>query len=241
MNAKVYICCMDANKKMPDIILTGDGSHSLYNAELNETYHSRHGALRESRYVFITQGLDLVDPFTDPIRVLEVGFGTGMNAVLAANFATERQRHVEFTTLETLPLDASITDQINVEGTIGENNCALFNALHAAPWEELSVITPFFSIHKRETSLQAATLEYQHYDIIFYDAFGPQAQPEMWDKILFEKLYSCLKPEGLFVTYCAKGQVRRDLQDVGFSMTRLPGPPGKREMLRGIKFQVSSL
>ncbi|MFZ4786380.1 MAG: tRNA (5-methylaminomethyl-2-thiouridine)(34)-methyltransferase MnmD [Flavobacteriales bacterium] len=229
---------MDANKKMPDIILTGDGSHSLYNEELNETYHSRHGALRESRYVFIDQGLALVDPFTDPIRILEVGFGTGMNAVLTANFASEHHRHIQFSTLETLPLDTSITDQINVAKTIGENNSELFKALHAAPWEQLTSIEPYFSIHKRETSLQNAELEAAYYDIIFYDAFGPQAQPEMWTRELFEKLYASLKPEGIFVTYCAKGQVRRDLQDIGFSMTRLPGPPGKREMLRGLKAEV---
>jgi len=224
---------MDAKKIMPQIITTGDGSHSLYNPELDETYHSRHGALQESRYVFIQQGLDLIDPLQQPIRILEVGFGTGLNAVLANEYGEKYNRKIEFTTLETFPLDSTVTEAINVEDTVGEGNRAFFSLLHSAEWNKAATLNDTFILEKLITTVQEWSLRADYFDVIFYDAFGPRAQPEMWTLEIFQKLYNSIRKGGIFVTYCAKGQVRRDLTTVGFNTARLPGPPGKREMLRG--------
>jgi tRNA U34 5-methylaminomethyl-2-thiouridine-forming methyltransferase MnmC len=224
---------MDAKKIMPQIITTGDGSHSLYNSELDETYHSRHGALQESRYVFIQQGLDLIDPLQQPIRILEVGFGTGLNAVLANEYGEKYNRKIEFTTLETFPLDSAVTEAINVEDTVGAGNSAFFSQLHLAECNSAIKINDTFIIEKLNTTVQDWPVRADYFDVIFYDAFGPRAQPEMWTLEIFQKLYNSMRKGGIFVTYCAKGQVRRDLTTVGFHTSRLPGPPGKREMLRG--------
>lgn len=226
---------MDTKKIMPQIITTGDGSHSLYNPELDETYHSRHGALQESRYVFIQQGLDLVDPLQQPIRILEVGFGTGLNAVLANEYGEKYNRKIEFTTLETFPLSNEVTEAINVEDTVGQGNMTFFTQLHSAEWNKPIEISDIFTLEKLNITVQEWPVRAAYYDVIFYDAFGPRAQPEMWTLEIFQKLYNSMRNRGIFVTYCAKGQVRRDLTTAGFHTSRLPGPPGKREMLRGEK------
>jgi tRNA U34 5-methylaminomethyl-2-thiouridine-forming methyltransferase MnmC len=226
---------MDSKKIMPQIITTSDGSHSLYNPELDETYHSRHGALQESRYVFIQQGLDLIDPLLKTIRILEIGFGTGLNAVLANEYGVKYNRQIEFTSLETFPLNKEVTDAINVEETVGKGNSDFFIQLHAAEWNIPVKINDTFSVEKLNTSVQEWPLRSDYFDIIFYDAFGPRAQPEMWTLEIFQKLYESMRTRGIFVTYCAKGQVRRDLTTAGFHTSRLPGPPGKREMLRAEK------
>ena len=222
---------MDATNLQPEIITTADGSHSLYNSTIDETYHSRHGALQESQYVFIEQGLKQMSGTT--LRIFEVGFGTGLNALLTAIYARERKIKITYHSLETLPLDLSLMETIAVDTTIGEGNQKLFLSLHEAAWNEEVVIHDFFILKKIKSSLQDFDGELSRYDLIYYDAFGPRAQPEMWEVALFNKIASFTNENGVFVTYCAKGQVRRDLTAAGFDMTRLPGPPGKREMMRG--------
>lgn len=223
---------MNKHTIQPEIITTADGSHSLYLSSLDETYHSRHGALQESQYVFIQQGLEKIVSDRPVIHVLEVGFGTGLNALLTASFAQAHQREIHFHSLETFPLEAALMADYGDEKTLGGHSVEVFKKLHDVSWDKMEKVTEFFHLKKEEVSVQNAVLE-QKYDIVYYDAFGPRAQPDMWTLEIFDKLYKCLVPGGMLVTYCAKGQVRRDMQSVGFKMERLPGPPGKREMMRG--------
>ena len=165
-------------------------------------------------------------------RLLEVGFGTGLNALLAMRWAEEHQVHVHFTTLETNALSIELAEQLNYASS--EQERSDFLNMHAAPWNQDVVITPHFTLHKALREVQSEVSDSQ-YDVIFFDAFGPPTQPEMWTADIFRRMFSALKPGGILVTYCAKGQVRRDMQSVGFTVERLPGPPGKREMLRATK------
>ena len=213
------------------LIETSDGSHSLFVRSLNETYHSRHGAVQESQWVFIKQGLDHLQE-SKKTRIHEVGFGTGLNALLAMRWAEEHRVHVHFTTLETNVLSLELAGQLNYASS--EQECSVFLSTHAAPWNQDIVITPHFTLHKALREVQSEVSE-ASYDVIFFDAFGPPTQPEMWTPAIFQRMFNALKPGGILVTYCAKGQVRRDMQSVGFTVERLPGPPGKREMLRATK------
>ncbi len=224
---------MSESNIQPEIIITADGSHSLYNKELDETYHSRHGALQESKYVFIENGLKQVQTF--PLNLFEVGFGTGLNALLSSIYARESKVRIIYHALETLPLEPALMESFGVPQTIGESNLDLFLAIHRADWNREVEISDFFTLKKIKSSLQNYDPKGSSYDLIYYDAFGPRAQPSMWEAPLFHKIASMTKTDGLFVTYCAKGQVRRDLISAGFNMQRMPGPPGKREMMTGRK------
>jgi tRNA U34 5-methylaminomethyl-2-thiouridine-forming methyltransferase MnmC len=242
------------------IIETSDGSHSLFVPALNETYHSRHGAMQESQWVFIKNGLasafDSARASKEPriheagfgntevklqedqgpersrVRIHEVGFGTGLNALLAMRWAEEHQVNVHFTTLETNVLSPELAAQLNYASSEPERSD--FLKMHTCAWNEDVAVTSYFTLHKAQRRVQDEQAE-SEYDVVFYDAFGPPTQPEMWTLSIFQRMYSALKPGGIFVTYCAKGQVRRDLQAAGFTVERLPGPPGKREMLRATK------
>ena len=227
---------MDATNLQPEIITTADGSHSLYISGIDETYHSRHGALQESKYVFIEQGLKHVEG--EMIRLLEVGFGTGLNALLTAIYARENKTKIVYHSLETLPLQMELMQSFAADSTIGEGNRDLFLSLHDAAWNQEVVIHDFFTLKKIQSGLQDFDAGSNRYDLIYYDAFGPRAQPDMWEAKLFNKIASFTNENGVFVTYCAKGQVRRDLIAAGFNMTRLPGPPGKREMMRGRRQEI---
>lgn len=226
---------MNDHNNSPEIIITGDGSHSLYLAELDETYHSRHGAAQESQYVFIDKGLAAYESKDRSIKILEVGFGTGLNALLTWDYAKQNQVEVEFHTLETHPLDEDLMKRYAEGLGWTEFRWNQFLALHSSEWNVMSALDDYFSLKKYHTSIQEFAGDENSFDLVYYDAFGPRAQPEMWDKLIFLHLFRLLRNNGLFVTYCAKGQVRRDLAEVGFQMERLPGPPGKREMLRGQK------
>ena len=222
------------------VIITEDGSPSLFHSGLNETYHSRHGALQESQYVFIEKGLKQASTFHASLNVLEVGFGTGLNAWLTMSFAQEHQRNIHFTTLETAPLGEEIFSKLHFSNTYSKHSGDDFSRLHFALWDEAVPITTFFIIEKRKMAIQLFEST-KKFDVIYYDAFGPPAQPEMWTPEIFAKLFSMMNDGGIFVTYCAKGQVRRDLEACGFITERLPGPPGKREMLRATVPQFSSI
>jgi tRNA U34 5-methylaminomethyl-2-thiouridine-forming methyltransferase MnmC len=234
------------------IIETSDGSHSLFVPALNETYHSRHGAMQESQWVFIKQGLGFLGPgmhefggssvgvtlqegpVTEQsrLRIHEVGFGTGLNALLAMRWSEEYHVNVHFTTLETNVLSPELAAQLNYASTEPERTD--FLKMHTCVWNEDAAITQHFTLHKAQRRVQDEQAV-SEYDVVFYDAFGPPTQPEMWTLAIFQRMFAALKPGGIFVTYCAKGQVRRDLQAAGFAVERLPGPPGKREMLRATK------
>lgn len=216
-----------------NIELTADGSNTLFVPELNEHYHSVKGALTESEHIFIRMGLEH-HPSPSP-HVLEIGFGTGLNAFLTLLYADKTQRTIHYTTLERYPVTPELISRLAYPDRICPERAADFHALHMAPWETDVALTPLFTLHKIQTDFTTYTFSEQ-YDVIYFDAFAPEKQPEMWNEELFALLFASLRPGGILTTYCAKGIVRRTLQSVGFNVERLPGPPrGKREILRASK------
>lgn len=218
------------------IIETSDGSSSLYNEELNETYHSNHGALTESRYVFIKSGWQDVREGKESTSILEVGMGTGLNVILMVEQALENPDHsFHLTTLEPFPLSDVLIKGLNYADLIDNRLTSYFDEMHNCEWEAEVNILPNFTLIKKKQTLQEFKAKESTFDVIFFDAFAPNKQPEVWFVENLEKCFIINKQEGLFVTYCAKGQLRRDLVSVGYEVERYPGPPGKREMLRGWK------
>jgi tRNA U34 5-methylaminomethyl-2-thiouridine-forming methyltransferase MnmC len=223
---------------MPDeiqIITTGDGSHSLLNSALNETYHSIHGAKQESVHVFINHGLEffLQNHNNPAIGIFEVGFGTGLNALLTASYAKTHQKEIHYTSIESFPLPENIWSALNYWET--EEEKSIFQKLHTASWNESVTIDELFTLNKVKTTLQEISLSGSAFDVIYFDAFAPSKQPELWEFPILEKVCRALKPGGVFVTYCAKGQLKRDLKNLGLEVQTLPGPPGKKEMVRALK------
>lgn len=208
-------------------IETADGSHSLWIPGLDETYHSRHGAIQESEHVFIANGLARFKENPSHVKVLEVGFGTGLNALLAFRYGRENRMKVSYTTIEKYPLSQHEWQSLNYGSMLDDST--VFNALHEAAWNKQIALSEGFSLRKIKMDLDAVKLS-ASFDIVFYDAFGPRVQPNMWT---VEKL-SCatrnLSPGGILATYCAQGQFRRNLTALGMRWEALPGPPGKREM-----------
>lgn len=218
---------------MLQIITTHDGSHSLLNPELNETYHSVHGARQESLHVFIKHGLELVAQLKNPVKILEIGFGTGLNALLTADYAEKNNLKIEYTSLEAFPVNESIWQQLNYPQT--KREAEIFYQLHHAAWNEWTEPIPGFMLKKINTTLQLASLGHDYFDLVYFDAFAPNKQPEMWAMPMLQKTIESLTDKGVFVTYCAKGQLKRDLASLNTTVEALQGPPGKREMIRAIK------
>lgn len=218
---------------MIEIEQTADGSNTLYVPLLNEHYHSVKGALTESEHIFIGMGLKHCE--APRPQVLEIGFGTGLNAFLTLIEAEDTQKDIRFTTLERYPVAEDMLKALSYPERICPERRAEFYALHTAPWEEDVVISPHFTLHKQLCDFTLYQAD-RKFDVIYFDAFAPEKQPEMWTPALFRSLFAGLNPKGILVTYCAKGVVRRMLQDSGFIVERLPGPPGgKREILRATK------
>jgi len=212
------------------IIITEDGSHSLRNEELLETYHSVHGAVRESNHVFIQHGLDhQLKSNPSSLRILEAGFGTGLNALLTA---LQVAIPVYYESWELYPLPMDVVKQLNHGDQLA--SVALFHALHEAPWNQIAVLNTNFTLCKRTADLLQETPTGQ-FDIIYYDAFAPSKQPALWERDVIRKMIETLVPGGVFVTYCAKGQLKRDLSSLGLAVETLPGPPGKKEMVRATR------
>jgi len=216
------------------IIVTKDGSHSISIPELGVTYHSLHGAIRESIHVFIEAGFKFLikDLFTPTINILEMGFGSGLNAFLTAIESEKIKRKVYYTALEKFPIPIEEAEELNYSKMLGHEE--LFRKFHRSNWNEHLMISEYFCFQKENICLQNLSTS-QQFNLIYYDAFAPNAQPELWTKEIFDKLFHVLEPHGVFVTYCSKGDVRRALIAAGFDVKKLPGPPGKREMLRAIK------
>ena len=212
---------------------TADGSYTLYVPELDEHYHSVKGALTESKHIFIDMGLKHAAA-TEP-RILEIGLGTGLNCFLTLMEAEASRRKVHYTGIERFPLTLEVVRSLDYPSVIGQGHTEDYFAIHQAPWEEDVELSPWFTLHKTEGDFTRHQFE-KGYDIIYFDAFAPEKQPEMWSQPLFDTLYSLLNEGGILTTYCAKGVVRRMLQAAGFKVERLPGPPGgKREILRATK------
>jgi len=218
-------------KKEPIIETTADGSSTLYVPELDEHYHSMNGAVQESQHVYITAGLNhFINSSGNTlkeIQVLEFGFGAGLNAFLTA-LEVERQKiKIHYTALEKYPLSPEITNQLNYPA----ENQVLFQRIHQSAWGNPVSITPYFRLQKLEIDFVDFDFPCQ-YDVVYYDAFAPDKQPEVWSQELFNKLFLSMNHDGVLTTYCAKGSIRRMMQQAGFTVERIPGAQGKREMLR---------
>ncbi len=216
-------------------VKTGDGSYTLYLGSLNETYHSRFGAVTESLHVFIRMGLEeryAVDR-SSVLYVGEMGFGTGLNALLTLRWAHQNKVKIIYETFDKFPLDFSVIENLNYTEK-GSGFDSFFVEMHKAPWNKEAELTPFFTLHKHQMDFRDIDVE-NAWDVIYFDAFGPDKQPGLWDIHMMKKMYLAMRNGGIFVTYSAKGEVRRNLLKAGFEVEKLPGPPGKREMLRARK------
>lgn len=219
------------------VIITKDGSHSISVPEMNVTYHSIHGAIQESMHVFIQAGLrdSAVFDFTGMHHVLEIGFGTGLNALLTLIEADQHEKRIYYTAIELYPLNETETSQLDYCEQLNQPNYQrLFEKMHQGGWEEMVGITENFSLTKTKCNLLDFSSKNSFF-LIYFDAFAPAAQPELWTKEVFEKLYGMLNEGGVLVTYCSKGDVRRAMQAAGFVVEKIPGPPGKREMIRATR------
>lgn len=219
------------------IIETADGSSTIYLSDWNEHYHSKHGAVQEALHVFIHSGLHhcyKINPKED-ISILEIGFGTGLNAYLTLLEAAKLDLKIDYIGIEAYPVLTEEIKKLNYPRVItGLQQDKLFDSLHTADWESKHHITDRFILAKRQQFFEDID-EDDTYNLIYFDAFSPRVQPDLWSEGIFKIMYKVLKPKGVLVTYSAKGSVRRAMQDVGFTVERLPGPPGKREMLRATK------
>ncbi|WP_298612746.1 tRNA (5-methylaminomethyl-2-thiouridine)(34)-methyltransferase MnmD [uncultured Odoribacter sp.] len=221
-------------------IHTEDGSTTLYVPALNEHYHSIHGAIQESVHIFIHTGIEFYLRNNPPVtilsgvNILEAGFGTGLNAYLSFVYAEEQKIRIQYHSIEKYPLSIEETKQLNYKAQIPAKNPDIFDELHSCPWERENAISPVFSLHKYRQDFREIRFE-SRFDIIFFDAFNPEIQPYLWTEDVFQNFYKALKPQGILVTYCVKGIVKQALRKVGFTLKKLPGPPGKREILRAQK------
>ncbi|MDH5609008.1 MAG: tRNA (5-methylaminomethyl-2-thiouridine)(34)-methyltransferase MnmD, partial [Cyclobacteriaceae bacterium] len=219
---------------MLKLITTDDGSHSLYREDLKETYHSHWGARGESRYVFIEQGIGFWCSTQNPavIRILEVGLGTGLNAWLTWQYAQRHQMTVSYAALEPYPVPASIYASLNYAEEPDEK--ATFLQLHESPWSVWNEIPASFHLYKSPDTLQDFVTTDQ-FDVIYFDAFAPSKQPDVWEKANIEKCYRLMSDNGILVTYCAQGQFKRNLASAGFDVETLPGALGKKEMVEPVR------
>ena len=220
------------------LIMTSDGSHSMYVPEMNVTYHSVHGAIQESIHVFIREGLiKVLETAGDPgnIKIFEPGLGTGLNALLTLIVIEDLDLQVHYNAIELYPLAVEETKELNYCLALERSDLQpIFEELHNCEWIKEIPLTPNFTFKKSKADLiNFSTVEL--FDLIYFDAFDPQVQPELWTKEIFEKMFSILEPGGILVTYSSKGKVRRAMRAAGFSVEKIPGPAGKREIVRATK------
>lgn len=217
-----------------EFMITEDGSHTIYLPEMDEHYHSVHGAIQESVHIYIQQGL--LQTTKNEVSILEIGFGTGLNAYLTYCYAKQMKIKVNYFSLEKYPLTETDYSRLNYPGVIFPEHSSVFELIHRAEWDIFTEICTGFRLQK----IHADLLNFQfnstpQFDLVYYDAFAPGKQPEMWSDEILQKVAASVKIDGIIVTYCAKGTVRRSLMSSGFEMERLPGPVGKKEILRGKK------
>ena len=218
------------------LLITRDGSHTIFVPSIDETYHSTHGAIQESQHIFIKQGLSYyVDQNPNrPVNLFEVGFGSGLNAFLAIKFSESHEIIINYLAIEPFPLIKSEIDSLNYPGLLDKGSGQeTFIEIHQAPWDTWSEITSCFKLKKINVTIQE--FEVLPCNICFFDAFAPSKQPEMWEKNIFKRIYLSLSSGGILMTYSAKGQFKRDLKSLGFDVETLEGPPGKKEIVRAVK------
>ena len=217
------------------IIITDDGSTTIHLPDLDEQYHSKHGAIQEAYHVFVNTGLGylLKQMQPNPLKILEIGFGTGLNAFITLLEADKNKIPISFTGVEAYPISSLEIQKLNYPLLLNSTE-AYFKKLHQSQWKKQISISTYFSILKRKQFFSEIN-DKNNFHLIYFDAFGARVQPELWTEQIFKKMHTALKKGGVLVTYSAKGSVRRAMQTVGFEVERLPGPPGKREMLRAHK------
>ena len=216
---------------------TSDGSHTLWVTNMKESFHSMHGALTESQHVFIAKGLKHLCQSSgkEEVSILEIGLGTGLNALLTCCYSQELQQKVKYTALEPFPLSWELTGQLNYAKQISHSQAPFwFKKLHKTTWGQMERLSPYFAILKKKETIQDHAIVNQ-YDLCYFDAFAPGKQPDIWDMKVLNIVRRSLKSSGVLVTYCAQGQFKRNLKELGFSVECLPGPPGKNEMTRAIR------
>lgn len=217
------------------LILTQDGSGSVFSEKYGVTYHSKFGAVTESAHVFIAAGLRYKAALQREMSVLETGLGTGLNAFMTWLEAEKRNLKINYLGLETCPISENDAISLEYPAALGcPERAPDFIALHRCNWDKPQPFSEHFTFEKRKTDIGKFE-QPQAFDLIYFDAFAPQAQPELWTEEVFTHMYESLKPEGVLVTYCAQGHFKRTLKKVGFTVERLQGPPGKREMTRALK------
>lgn len=218
-----------------EIFETQDGSHSILSTEYGVSYHSRYGAVQESRHVFMEAGLFQKSLEQKELAILEFGFGSGLNALLTMLEAERHQLHIYYETIEAYPISIDQARQLNYPTLLGAPHLQeKFLQMHECTPSIDQQLTPNFTFHKNLNRFEAINYP-STFDLVYFDAFAPSAQPDLWKENILAKTYQALKSQGIFVTYCAKGEVKRTLKNIGFQVEALPGPPGKREMTRGVK------
>jgi tRNA U34 5-methylaminomethyl-2-thiouridine-forming methyltransferase MnmC len=219
------------------LTLTKDGSHTISIPEMNVTYHSHHGAIQESQHVFIEAGFRYLQEMNpvQPLRIFEMGFGTGLNALLTCIAANEAEIPVQYTAIEFFPLENEKIATLNYCTQLDREDMKdIFIKMHTVEWNKEVKLPAAFSFRKINADLLAWTAD-QKFNLVYYDAFAPTAQPQLWTPKVFSKIFDMLEPGGVLVTYCSKSDVRRAMQAAGFRVTKIPGPRGKREMVRAIR------
>jgi tRNA U34 5-methylaminomethyl-2-thiouridine-forming methyltransferase MnmC len=221
-----------------ELIITGDGSHTLFDGQLDETYHSRHGAIRESIHVFIWNGLRYYINVSGKkdIRIFELGLGTGLNALLTANQAMKSGCRIFYAVIEPFPLQQELYRQLNYPELLPDTGSGkLLTEIHSAAWDVELPLSTHFTLTKEKVKFEDYHPEESSFDIFYYDAFAPGKQPEVWEPELLKKAFRMLKSAGILVTYCSQGKFKRNLREIGFRVEVLQGPPGKKEMVRAVK------
>jgi len=215
------------------VFITEDGSHSMFSEKHGVSYHSKYGAIQETEHVFINAAFRHQLP-SSSLSILDIGFGTGLNAYMTLLEANQHKVKIDYTGIEAYPISIETAQTLNYAELLQQDN-SIFQQLHKVGWEEVHTLSAFFNFIKNKKRFEDLNFE-NEFDIIYFDTFAPNAQPELWEETILQKMYDALKIGGVLTTYCAKGVVKRTLKKVGFTIEAIPGPPGKREMTRGVKY-----
>ncbi|RMB56258.1 SAM-dependent methyltransferase [Dokdonia sinensis] len=220
------------------IITTGDGSKTIHIPEWNEQYHSKHGAIQEARHVFLETGLQHFlneNPERKSVSILEMGFGTGLNALLTYFKTKDLGISINYTGVEAFPVSPEEAMAMEYASQLDRPIAPeIYRKMHEIPFGNRESVSDTFQLEKRQQKFEDIE-DMGVFDLVYFDAFGPRVQPDLWTEFIFKKMFTALKSDGVLTTYCAQGAARRAMQAVGFEVERLPGPPGKREMLRATK------
>ncbi|MCP4552890.1 MAG: tRNA (5-methylaminomethyl-2-thiouridine)(34)-methyltransferase MnmD [Bacteroidetes bacterium] len=218
------------------VVVTEDGSHTIFVEELNENYHSTFGAIQESKHIFIEAGLRYMKERAENINILEIGFGTGLNAILSLKDSLSDALVVSYIGLEPFPISIEMANKLNYSILLDDQQIAdYFDQMHHSNWNEEVELTPDFRFKKVKECIQTVPLTEKHFNLVYFDAFAPDVNPELWTAEIFKKVYNSLQMNGVLMSYSVKGNVKRALKAAGFSIEKLPGPKGKREILRATR------